>query len=63
MWVRQLDWIEPIEAARRLASMPRLSLLDSAMAQPLHRTTPGRWSTTRSKSSWSGAPLPPCSRN
>ena len=40
MRVRQVDWIEPIEAARRLASLPRLSLLDSAMAHPIL----GRWS-------------------
>ena len=41
MWIRQLSWIEPIEAARRLASLPRLSFLDSAME---HQTL-GRYST------------------
>ncbi len=41
MWTRQVDWIEPIEAARRLSALPRLALLDSAMTHP----TLGRWST------------------
>ena len=40
MLVRQIDWIEPIDAARRLVVLPRLSLLDSAMGHP----TLGRWS-------------------
>ena len=31
MWVRQLDWLDPMEAARRLADLAGLSFLDSAM--------------------------------
>ena len=30
MWIRQLDWLDPVDAARRLAFLPRLSFLDSA---------------------------------
>lgn len=40
MWHRQIEWIEPPEAAARLAGLPGLSLLDSAMAHP----TLGRYS-------------------
>ena len=40
MQVRQIAWIDPIEAAGRLAGLPHLALLDSAMAQP----TLGRYS-------------------
>lgn len=40
MWIRQLEWIDPIEAASRLAGLPSLALLDSAMAHP----TLGRYS-------------------
>ena len=31
MWTRRLGWIEPIEAATRLAALPGLAVLDSAM--------------------------------
>ena len=31
MWVRELDWLDPMDAARRLSALPRLSFLDSAM--------------------------------
>ena len=40
MWHRQIEWIDPIAAASRLADLPGLSLLDSAMAHP----TLGRYS-------------------
>ena len=40
MWHRQIDWIAPIEAAARLARLPGLCLLDSAMTHP----TLGRYS-------------------
>lgn len=40
MWTRELAWIEPAEAARRLAGLPRLAWLDSAMPHP----TLGRYS-------------------
>ena len=40
MWTRRLGWMEPIEAAARLASLPGLSLLDSAMFHAEH----GRYS-------------------
>ena len=40
MWHRQIDWIAPIEAASRLAGLPGLCWLDSAMAHP----TLGRYS-------------------
>ncbi len=40
MWTRQLGWIEPFEAMQRLACLPRVSLLDSAMIHP----TLGRYS-------------------
>ena len=41
MWTREIAWIEPIEAAARLADLPGLSLLDSAMQ---HHAL-GRYST------------------
>lgn len=31
MWTRRLSWMEPIEAAGRLAGLPNLAVLDSAM--------------------------------
>ena len=40
MWHRQIEWIDPIEAASRLAGLPGLCLLDSAMP---HQTL-GRYS-------------------
>lgn len=40
MWVRELAWIDPVEAAPRLAGLGALGLLDSAMAHP----TLGRFS-------------------
>ena len=40
MWTRRLGWMEPIEAAARLAALPGLAVLDSAMR---HETL-GRYS-------------------
>ena len=40
MQVRQLEWIDPVAAAARLAALPHMSLLDSAKAHP----TLGRYS-------------------
>ena len=40
MWHRQIEWIDPIEAASRLAGLPGLTLLDSAMPH----ATLGRYS-------------------
>ena len=65
MWTRQLEWIEPVEAARRLAGLPRLSFLDSAMRHP----TLGRYSYVAADpfglftlddqgASWNGDPEP-----
>lgn len=31
MWTRRLGWMEPVEAAAKLAALPRLAFLDSAM--------------------------------
>ncbi len=65
MWTRRLGWMEPIEAAARLAGLPRLALLDSAMPHP----TLGRYSyvcadpfgvfrvSEGGAASWNGAPL------
>ena len=64
MWHVEIEWIEPIAAARNLAALPGLSLLDSAMAHP----TLGRYSTLavdpfgcfhvdRGRAFWNGAPL------
>jgi para-aminobenzoate synthetase component 1 len=41
MWFRHIPWIDPIEAASRLAGLPGLCVLDSAMAHP----SLGRYST------------------
>ncbi len=40
MWTRRLGWMEPIEAAARLADLPGLAVLDSAM----RHDTLGRYS-------------------
>ena len=40
MWTRRLGWMEPIEAAARLAALPGLAMLDSAM----RHDTLGRYS-------------------
>lgn len=40
MWTRRLGWMEPIEAAARLADLPGLAMLDSAM----RHDTLGRYS-------------------
>ncbi len=40
MWTRRLGWMEPIEAAARLAALPGLAVLDSAM----RHDTLGRYS-------------------
>lgn len=34
MWYRQIEWVDPVEAAARLHGLPALSFLDSAMARP-----------------------------
>ena len=34
MWYRQIEWLDAIEAAERLAGMPGLCVLDSAMSHP-----------------------------
>ncbi len=63
MQVRQLEWIDPVDAAARLVGLPHMSLLDSAMAHP----TLGRFSylaadpfgifTVRDgQSAWNGVP-------
>lgn len=66
MWTRRLSWIEPIEAAARLAAMPGLAVLDSAM----RHDTLGRYSyvcadpfgrfvvDAAGAPRWDGEPLP-----
>jgi para-aminobenzoate synthetase component 1 len=63
MWVRELPWIDPAEAASRLAELPSLAFLDSAMTHP----TLGRYSyiaadpfgvfqVREGRASWNGVP-------
>jgi para-aminobenzoate synthetase component 1 len=65
MWTREIAWIEPIEGAARLADLPGLSLLDSAMPHPVL----GRYSTLAAdpfglfhvedgRAFWNDEPLP-----
>jgi hypothetical protein len=40
MWVREIEWMAPVEAAERLRRLPGLAFLDSALEHPAL----GRWS-------------------
>ncbi len=62
---RQIEWIDPIEAASRLAGLPGLCLLDSAMPHPtlgrfsyLAADPFGIFTVRRGAAFWDGAPEP-----